>query len=309
MDNTSSSLVILIYDASEKYAFYSKIFFLTGGLISNLALILVFTILPTFRGNQCAFLLTVECISNIGLFLSTYSDDLYTYVTGWDLTITSLLWCKLQHGLPTIFGIGSLFTICFLTFDQFMSTNPRPNWRQVSTLKLAHRLTLLNICFVVLHSIPFMIYAEIQEANGCDIYNKKFRSYMIFFSYPILSSVAPIIFNVTFSLLAYCNVRRIVRRQVAVNRRRLDRQLTAMVLARICCLILLGLPYIIVSVFLLNFSKTQDNQLDAAIVRMTTVITNSLVYLNFAVKQKLLFNNTFVFIYDTSLSRSIFMYF
>jgi hypothetical protein len=279
-----SALIVLIHYIVEKYIYYASVFNLTFGVIGNLCLILTFTSLRIFRRNQCAFFLTVESVADIGFFLSNLPSYFFGYVTGQNPELTSLVWCKLQTALSQIFGVGSLFTICFLTFDQFMSTNPRLTWRQISTLKLARYLTLFNICFVILHSIPFLIFTQIDSLNGCTIYNTALQAYLTFFYYPILSSTLPIILTITFSLLAYRNVRRIVRRQIPLVRRRLDQQLTAMVLARVFCLILLGLPYIFYSMIRVNLHIPAGNQLEAATVSLASTICFSLLYTNFAVK-------------------------
>ncbi|CAF3388554.1 unnamed protein product, partial [Rotaria sp. Silwood2] len=67
--------------------------------------------------------------------------------------------------------------------------------------------------------------------------------YLSCFCYPILSGMLPIFIASLFSILAYRNVRRIVRLQIPIVHRRLDRQLTAMVLARTIGFIILTLPY------------------------------------------------------------------
>ncbi|CAF4804398.1 unnamed protein product, partial [Rotaria socialis] len=77
---------------------------------------------------------------------------------------------------------------------------------------------------------------------GCNIYNTISKRYYTFFYFPIVTNVLPITTTITSSLLAYRNVRRIVCLQRPVFRRRLDRQMTAITLARIVVLIALGSP-------------------------------------------------------------------
>jgi len=165
-----------------------------------------------------------------------------------------------------------------------MSTNPRPNWRQISTLKLGYRLTFFNVCFFVLHSILFLIFTDIPKGEGCTVYNPILYSYFTFFYYPILSSAIPVLVTITFSLLAYRNVRRIVRLQIPLPRRRLDHQMTAIALARVICIVLLGLPFIIYSLYRVHFSITQNNQLAVAIVNLANSVVVSLLNLNFSVR-------------------------
>ena len=78
---------------------------------------------------------------------------------------------------------------------------------------------------------------------------------------------------VIFSLLAYRNVRR-----------RLDRQLTAMVLARVISLIVLGIPFIVSALYRSNISKGVVSELNAALARLLVAIASSFLDLNFAVR-------------------------
>ena len=279
----SSVSISLINYITSKYIYCASIFIFIAGLIGNPCLILIFTTLRIFRRNQCAFFLTVESVANIGLLLSTVLPIVFSSTVGVDPTRSSLIWCKLKNAFSQIFGLGSWFTICFLSFDQFMSTNPRPNWRQISTLKLARRLTFFNICFVILQSIPFFIYAEINSVEGCTVSSTTLQTYLKFFYLPVLSYTLPVTVTITFSLLAYRNVRRIVQHRIALIRRRLDRQLTAMVLARVICTMLLDSPYVINSMYQLIHSIPADNQLETAITYLTDAIILSLLFLNYAV--------------------------
>lgn len=286
----SNSQINSISDFSDKYWFYSQIFLLTAGLISNTALILIFVTLRVFRGNRCTFYLTAESVANIGFILLNSPAYIYRYVADQDPVLISTVWCKIHNSISHTLGLCSLFTVCFLTFDQYMSTNPRPNFRQISSLKLAHRLTLGNACFVLLHTIPFLILTENHQGNLCTIDNIVLSVYFKYFYYPILSAAIPLLITLTFSLLAYRNVRRLIRQRITIFRRRLDRQLTAMVLARVFCLILFGSPYIIYSVYYINVSVTNGNQLQMTIFRLITRIVYSILFLNYTVKSKAIFN-------------------
>jgi len=118
---------------------------------------------------------------------------------------------------------------------------------------------------------------------GCTVYNPTLKKYFSFFYYPILSNALPLVITVSFSLLAYRNVRRIVRRQVPIVRRRLDRQLTAMVLARVICAIVLGLPFICITLYELNLNNNGDNCMQLAITALIGIVFYSLLYTNFSV--------------------------
>jgi hypothetical protein len=279
---SSTSIAQQIYDISEKYEFYASVLIMTGGLISNIFIILILTHLRIFRGNQCAFYLIVECFANIGLLSAMLSSRILAYILHIDPVHLSIIWCKIRSWATQVFGFISLFTICFATLDQYLSTNYRYSVRQMSTLKLAHRLTIFTISFAVLQNLPLLILAEIHPITGCSIYNVILRQYFSYFYYPIVTSFLPIIVPSSLSLLAYRNVRHLVRRQIPIVRRRLYRQLTAMILARVICLLSLGLPYIIYSLCALNISIKDDDYTGLAIQRLIDAIMLSLFYANFS---------------------------
>jgi len=66
-------------------------------------------------------------------------------------------------------------------------------------------------------------------------------------------------------------------------RRRLDRQLTAMVLARVICTIVLGVPFICITLYQINLNNSENNYMKLAIISLIGIILCSLLYANFAV--------------------------
>jgi hypothetical protein len=280
---SSSSIAQQIYDLSEEYQFYISVLIMTGGLISNIFIILVLVVLRVFRGKQCAFYLIIECTANTGLLLVIFSSRILAYILNQDPVQLSTAWCKIRSWSTQVFCSISLGTICFATFDQYLSTNYRYSFRQMSTLKLAHRLTFFIVCFAVLHNIPLLILTEIRSTMGCTVYDSVLKNYYSFFYYPILSSSLPLIISCSFSLLAYRNVRHLIRRQVPIVRRRLDRQLTAMILARVIFLVVLGLPYIIYSLCELNIHVNENDYIMLAVTRLIEAIILSLFYANYSI--------------------------
>ena len=280
-DTTTVSMSNSLRFVADLYGYYTGLFNLSVGLLGNTLMILLFTHVKVFRGNQCSFYFIVESFSNLGLLLTIYSSRVFHVVFGYDLAPANLAWCKIRLCLAQIFGLGSLFTICLSTFDQYLSTNHRYSFRQLSSLKLAHRLVFLTGCFVVTHSLLFLIYAEIRPTLGCTVYDALVNKYYSFFYYRIVSTALPFLVTITFSLLAYRNVRRIIRRQVPIVLRRLDRQMTVLVLTRVLCIVICKLPYICVTLYGLNNSQT--NVLQQAILALIGAVLYSLLYTNFCV--------------------------
>ena len=280
---SNSSLVQNILIISEKLDFYISIIITIAGLISNLMIILILTNLKIFRRNQCAFYLIIECSANIGLLSIIFSSRILAYILQIDPVHRSQIWCRLRSWATQVFAFISLFTICSATFDQYLSTNLNYSKRRLSTIYLAYYLILIIVSFAVLHNIPLLIFTEINSLSKCSVSNGILRYYFNYFYYPIVVCLLPVTITSTFSLLAYRNVRRIIRRQIPLIRRRLDRQLTAMILARVICLIVLCLPYVIYSICMTAISIKVDNYLGLAIQKLVEVIILALFYTNYSI--------------------------
>ncbi len=91
--------------------------------------------------------------------------------------------------------------------------------------------------------------------------------YYTYFHFPILIGLLP-----TLSILAYRNVRRILQRQTSHIQRRLDQQLTAMVLALSILLILVTPPFAIYRIYVLIIQVDRNNPPQKDIESITTLI-------------------------------------
>ncbi|CAF1549010.1 unnamed protein product, partial [Adineta ricciae] len=93
----------------------------------------------------------------------------------------------------------------------------------------------------------------------------------------------PIAIASTFSLFAYRNVRRVIRRQIPIERRRFDQQITAMVLTRVIVYVVLSLPYTIYRVYAINLDSKQIDVLRSAIERLIQTIFYSIATAIYAI--------------------------
>ncbi|CAF1340157.1 unnamed protein product, partial [Adineta ricciae] len=278
-----NSTIAYLRDVTDEIRFIFGLFNLVVGLISNLSLIIILTNLKIFRKTPSSFYLVAESYSNIGLLIFVCSSYISANIFRVDPTIVSLQWCKFRYGFNQVFGLCSLFIICFTTIDQYFSTNHRYAIRQLSTMKCAYLFLIIALLLSSSHGILFYIYALIDQSSfGCSIYDAMMKKYLSYFYFPVLSNALPILITMTFSLLSYRNVRRIVRRQIPIRRRRLDQQLTSMILIRVVSMIFFGLPYIITSLYRLNI-PVGDNTLTTAVAALLTALGYSLLYANFSI--------------------------
>ena len=273
-----------ILNFSEEYSWYFTLTIFILGLIGNTIILCVFTRLKLFRGNQSVFYLIIESIVDICQLTVLLLIYLLTMLLGFDPTTTSIIWCKFKNILPQFFRLISTSMVCLAAFDQYLSTNPRLFLRQMSSLSLAYRLIIGSVFLWMFHSIPYAIFYQISSSSTCVNSNAALIRYYSFFYYPILHGFLPILISCIFSLLAYQNVRNLVRRQIPVVRRRLDRQLTAMIFVRVIVFVILLLPYTIYRIYALNVTISRTNLQAYAIDRLIFSVTASISNLNNAVK-------------------------
>ena len=273
-----------ILNASEEYSWYFTLSIFILGVIGNTINLCVFTRLKLFRGNQSVFYLIIESIVDICQLTVLLLIYLLSMCLGYDPTTTSLIWCKFKNILPQFFRLISTSMVCLAAFDQYLSTNPRLFLRQLSSLSLAHRLTIGAIVLWMCHSIPYAIFFRISPPSGCLNSSPNLIRYYSFFYYPILHGFLPILISCIFSLLAYQNVRNLIRRQIPVVRRRLDRQLTAMIFVRVIVFVILLLPYTTYRIYALNVTISRANLQAYAIDRLIFSVMTSISNLNYAVR-------------------------
>ena len=276
----SSSAPILIF-ASQQYTVCVSYFILVAGIVGNLLNIIVFTGLRLFRENPCAFILTFESLINLTQLIISFIPRVWINAFANDLTQSSLLWCKLRPTMGEALSLISFYTMCLATGDQVLSTSHEYNVRRLSTFKMARQLILMNILIWVLHGIPTLVFFEIQSSLGCSIYNSFYARYYSIGYFCILLGFLPMSIMTVFSVLAFRNVRKIVRKQIPLKRRRLDRQLTAMVLIRVAFLIPLTLPYVIHYAY--TFSRKNRDSAQLALDQFIAAITISFAYLHYSV--------------------------
>lgn len=264
---------------------YSVYVSFTLGMIGNTICTLMFTSLKPFCRHRCSFYLIVDCICSSFILLTYFIHEMINLTVGMEEGLVVTIWCKTRIPLAQIARLTLCSMICFQAIDQYCSTHHRYAFRQYFTLHLGKLLTLLTVCLWIVQSIPFFIYNNIVPYSGCLVLNKWLNDYYSFVYNPILQGILPIFIASTFSLLAYRNVRRIVRRQIPVERRRLDRQLTAMILSRVLLFVVFSIPFTVYRIILLNFHVTTRDFYPFAISQLILTVVAFLMHLAYMVSR------------------------
>lgn len=265
----------------KSYTLYSSIVIVIIGIVGNILNILIFNNLKIFRGNVCSFYLNFESIINMAAIIFVFISNALT-VLGDNPANYSIIWCKIQSMVFQIFTPLALSTVCLMAFDQFLSTCPIFYIRQFSTIKSARYYLLMAACFWIIHSIPFGIFSDNSSRIACFPSNRIFLRYYLYFYYPVMLGIAPMLISSISSLFAFRNVRRIVRRQTPIIRRKLDQQMTVLVFARVIVLVILYIPYIIFYIYSFS-SHSTTSIVQFFINQFIGIIIASLAFLNNAV--------------------------
>lgn len=280
-----ASVAQAILLASQQYTIYVSFIILFSGVAGHLCNIFVLTRLKIFRGNPSTIYLLAESTINLFQMLIPFTTRIAMNGFANDLTQTSLLWCKIRSVFAQLTTLISLSIVCFATIDQYFSTNYRPYLRQMSSTTTAKTLIIISILIWILHSIPAAIFLEIQPSSGCNLYNQGIITYTAYVYYLVLTGTLPITISTLFAILAYRNVRRIIRRQIPIRRRKLDQQLTAMIIVRVGFLVVLTTPYVLQRIYTYVVYISKENVVHRAIVQLLGAITISLFYLNYSVSK------------------------
>jgi hypothetical protein len=269
--------VLQVLVTAQNYITYISYLTFAAGLIGNSLNILVFTKLKIFQNNRCAFYLIMESIVDILMLLQIFISELLQFIYQNDVGNLSLIWCKIRTtlGEPCRLLIGSI--ICYEAFDQFLSTHHQVYFRQLTTLPLARYLISITYGIWFLQTIPYIIYYQIVPGFGCIIINEGLIHYYSYAYYIFLDGLIPIVVSSSFSLLAYRNVRRLILHRIPLERRRLDRQMTAMIFARVIVFVILMMPYTIFRIYILNNSTPPSNALQYTINQFVSIVVVNLL--------------------------------
>lgn len=279
----SSPLAMQLLLIAENLNLYSSYIIFFVGLLGNVLNIIVLSKVKIFRGNCCAFYIFVESIISLFLLLQYIINEFFQIIYQTDPASLSLIYCKIRTTLGQSCRILIACIVCFEALDQYLSTHHRFNVRQMSTLKLARYLIAIATIFCIAQTIPYIIFYDIIRPYGCIITNQGLKIYYSFVYYILLNGFLPIFISSLFSLLAYRNVRHLVRRQVPTERRKLDHQLTAMIFVRVVFFIIILLPYTIFRIYSLNTTLSPLDIVPYAIIQLTASIVASVLFFNYSV--------------------------
>ncbi len=224
------------------------------------------------------------CILVLSFGLSQF---VFPALSGFDATVTSLFYCKFRAFFHVMAIETSMTCFCLATIDQYFAICSYPRFQQLCNIKLARRIVIITIIFWALHGIPFLVFynhvaSPTTNQISCSNTNYIFEQYRSFFLVLVMTGYLPIVTVALFGLMAYRNVQQIAYRTVPLIRRRLDEQITVMVLVQAVVYIFTLLPFTTVYAIQTSIIHTVDLVTQQKI-QFAFNVTLILSYITFAV--------------------------
>ncbi|CAF1186623.1 unnamed protein product [Adineta ricciae] len=262
---SSSSYILFLNYLGNQIVIYVGICVVVAGILGESLNIIVFLSLRTFRQNSCAFYLTIMSTVNICQLLSSLFNRV----------------------IPTKLDIDwSKTSVFYSVIDQYLATCASLHWQRWADIRVAHRLTAVNILIWILYNIPILVYYNYIVSNTnqqaiCVITDRIFIQFNNYANRFLVGKFLPICITCIFGVLALYNVKNIARRALPVARRALEKQLTIMVLLQAVVMLFTNIPYIITYLLQASLDLTGYPVISAQ-VQFALSVTMSVLYMSFA---------------------------
>ena len=127
-------MVSLTY-LSDQLTVYIGLILLFFGLIGNGINIWIFSTVRNYRQTPCSFYFLIGSIFNFLYVLLNLPLRIISSINKIDLSVNSLIWCKIQGYFICLFGVISFSCSCLAIIDQYLITSKNISFRQLSNMK------------------------------------------------------------------------------------------------------------------------------------------------------------------------------
>lgn len=262
----------------DQITVYIGSLFLFIGVIGNGINIFIFSTTPTYRKNPSVFYFLVGSITNIIFILINLITRIVTAVDGFDLTRTSLVWCKARAFFAGSLAPISMTCSCLATIDQYLATSKNAHARAYSNIRWAHRIIIIVIIVWCIHGMFGPVFYNITSVR-CASTNSVYANYATVYVVVIVC-VIPVLLLAVFGCLTYGNL----RQTIVLAGEYADRQLARTVLIQIVMIIISMTPYGVNSMYRLTTSGINKNLDRQVMENFITGIVTLIAYLYYIVR-------------------------
>jgi hypothetical protein len=300
--SVDANLITTLNNVSIQMNRYLSILIFVFGISGNILNIVIF-LHRTLRSNSCASLFLVTSIVNIICIVSGLTSRM---LSGWaaDLTNTIGWLCKMRVFIVWITRTFFMWTVMLATVDRWLMSSGNVHYRQMSTLKNAHRGMFVILLVAVLINVDLLYCFEPNQINTpLKCYSKtELCRYITDFTFAFIIYTIPLCLMIVFGLLTVRHIHQAQHRRIqpisAVGiitsavpatqftnsrssqvKKIIDRRLLKMHLIQVIVLTIFSLP---VAIQKLYSTLTADDYKSPLQTSVDNLMYNIAVLLNFA---------------------------
>ena len=260
----------------DQVTIYIGLLFLFIGIIGNGINIFIFSTVRTYRTTPSSFYFLCGSIANIIYILINLITRIVTAANGFDLTRTSLIWCKARAFFAGSLSPISLTCSCLATIDQYLVTSKHVHVRACSNIRWAHRIIIIITIIWCIHGIFGPVFYNITSVR-CTSTNSVYADYSAIYVIVIICAI-PVLLLTVFGCLTYRNL----RQTIFLAEQHVDRQLARTILIQVVLIVVSITPYGINSTYRLitsNIKKSIDQQVTENFITIIVTLISYLYYI------------------------------
>lgn len=258
---------------------YVGLFIIMVGLFGSILQVITLTSVPYYRKTPSTFYFLIAAIHECGQFIATTGPLVVGACLDIDMSRLSAAWCKLRFFFTSSLSAIPLTCACLATIDQFLITCQQIRLRRWSTIKNAHRVSLVFVIVWWIHGTLWLVYQDMSPVEGVCFYRSRaFYFYAVFF-FSITLGGAHVAIMVVFGILTYRNI----RKTTFLMRLRVDRQITITVFMQVMLVLIGLLPYDLFNVYIIITKDYEKDSNQIAIEALIFGITSLFATLAFGV--------------------------
>ena len=214
--NSSTSADYLLPIENEMIQYMLVAIFIIGNF-SNIANIFVF-LQKDLRMNACSWYFIAVSIGHLIFF---YFGCLTRFITVWttfDLTRTSMVFCKLRAYFLAAGLLTSRYFLCLISIDRWMISSNHTWLRKLSSLKVAKWMIIGGAIVWFAFSLCMPIWYRVEGDRGC--VGASDTAFPLFYAvYNLVTILGPLFIMIVFDALILFNIRQLPRSRVVVHSR------------------------------------------------------------------------------------------
>ena len=212
--NSTTSVDYLVPIQTELVEYMLVVIFIVG-IFSNLANIFVF-LQKDLRVNACSWYFIAVSVGHLIFFYFGCLTRIVTAWTSFDLTRTSIVFCKLRAFFLAFSLLISRHFLCMISIDRWMITSSHVWLRQLSSLKMARLMIISGTIIWFGFSLCMPVWYRIEGNRGC--VGASDTAFPLFYAvYNLATILGPLVIMIFFNIFILFNTRQLTRSTVVVH--------------------------------------------------------------------------------------------